>query len=185
MPNPAALRLPLNFDPALLQADLARVPPQAWQAHFNQRIYEGDWSGAALRAVPGHAIAIYSDPNAQTWEDTPLLGQSPYFQDVLQAFACPLLSVRLLRLGPGAAIHEHADPMLGPDFGEVRLHVVVSTNPAVECRINGVSQHWDAGECWYADFGLPHSFANQGLSDRIHMVLDCGLNDWLKGLLGL
>jgi hypothetical protein len=179
----SALRLPLHFDAARLQADLARVPSLEWQSHFNQRIYEGDWSGAPLRAVPGSSIPMFSDPNAPTWEDTPLLQSCDYFQQILASFRCPLLSVRLLRLGAGAVIKEHRDHMLGLDFGEVRIHVVVSTNPGVECYIDGVGQHWAAGECWYGDFSLPHSFVNRGETERVHMVLDCTLNDWLRHLL--
>lgn len=181
--NPTTLRLPLGFDVDRLQADLACVPPLAWMAHFNSRIYEGDWSGVPLRTVPGSALPIYSDPHAQTWEDTPLLRSRAYFQQVLASFRCPLLSVRLLRLGPGAVIKEHCDPMLGLDYDEARIHVVLSTNPGVECRIDGASQHWAAGECWYGDFSKPHSFVNRGETERVHMVLDCVLDDWLRALL--
>lgn len=102
---------------------------------------------------------------------------------MLGTFRCPLLSVRLLRLGPGALIKEHRDPMLGLDYGEARLHVVVSTNPGVTCRIDGTEQHWAAGECWYADFNRPHSFANRGETERVHLVLDCKADDWLRQLL--
>lgn len=181
--NPSTLRLPLSFDAARLHADLTRALPTAWTAHFNQRIYEGDWSVLPLRAVPGSPIPTFSLPNQTGLEDTPLLRDCAYFQQVLAAFRCPLLSVRLLRLGPGAVIKEHCDPMLGLDHAEVRIHVVVSTNPGVECRIDGVAQHWAAGECWYADFTKPHSFANRGASERVHMVLDCVLDDWLRQLL--
>lgn len=181
---PAVLRLPFRFDPARLKADLAEVPDEDWQAHFNRAVYEGRWSGVALRAVPGGPLAIYSDPTAgDRWADTRLLAQCPYFREVLARFACPLLSARLLRLSPGARIKEHRDHGLGPNFGEVRLHVVVATNPDVECRIDGRSQHWAEGECWYADFGRPHGFANRGNAERVHLVLDCRLNDWLLDLL--
>lgn len=181
---PTARPLPLYFDPAKLRADLARVSGTDWQAHFNQAIYDGDWSGVPLRAVPGGHLALYSDPAArEQWADTPLLESCPYFREVLAHFACPLLSVRLLRLAPGALIKEHRDHALGLDYGEVRIHVVVTTNPAVECRIDGQSYHWREGQCWYADFGRPHSFANRGDSERVHLVLDCKLDDWLLNLL--
>lgn len=179
----STFRLPLNFDATRLQADLAHVPQSAWISHFNHRIYEGDWSGAALRAVPGSPIPMYSDPLAENWEDTPLLLSCDYFREVLAAFHCPLLSVRLLRLGAGAVIKEHRDPMLSLEDGEVRIHVVVVTNPEVECCINGVSRHWAAGECWYADFTQLHSLANRGQTERVHIVLDCKVNDWLRGML--
>ncbi|MBE0620242.1 MAG: aspartyl/asparaginyl beta-hydroxylase domain-containing protein [Burkholderiales bacterium] len=181
--NPSALRLPLQFDAARLHADLARVPQEAWQNHFNQRIYEGDWSVVPLRAVPGSPIPIFSIANETDQEDTPLLRSCDYFRQVLAAFQCPLVSVRLLRLGAGALIKEHCDPMLSLDHAEVRIHVVVATNPDVECRIDGVSHHWAAGECWYADFSKPHSFANRGETERVHMVLDCVLDDRLRELL--
>lgn len=178
-----ALRLPFQFDPAQLAADLALVDKADWQAHFNSSIYQGDWSGVALRAVPGSHMALYSDPSADTWADTALLEQCPAFREILDSFACPLLSVRLLRLGPGAVIKEHKDPMLGLDYGEVRIHVVISTNPDVECCLQGRPYYWAAGECWYADFSCAHSFANRGDTERVHMVLDCQVNDWLRALL--
>ena len=178
-----ALRLPFQFDPARLEEDLARIDSADWQAHFNNSIYRGDWSGVALRAAPGGHMALYSDPAADTWADTALLEQCPAFKEVLESFACPLTSVRLLRLGPGAIIEEHRDPMLGVDYGEVRIHVVIATNPNVECRLQGRPYHWAAGECWYADFSCTHSFVNRGDTERVHMVLDCKVNDWLRGVL--
>lgn len=179
----SACRLPLAFDAAQLQADVATLAPTDWQAHFNNSIYQGDWSAAALRAVPGSHNAIYSDPNAETWADTELLEHCPHLQAALSQFACPLLSARLLRLAPSAVINEHRDHGLGLDVGEVRIHLVISTNPDVECRIDGESYRWAAGECWYADFSLPHFFANRGDTERVHLVLDCKVNDWLLALL--
>lgn len=179
-----ALRLPLRFDPIRLENDLARVCPEDWQAHFNTRIYQGDWSGVALRAVPGSHLAIYSDASEDAqWADTPLLEQCPAFREVLAGFTCPLLSVRLLRLGPGAVIEEHCDPMSSLEQGEARIHVVVATNPQVQCLIQGRPYHWAAGECWFADFSRPHAFSNHGETERVHMVLDCRVDDWLRQLL--
>lgn len=181
--TPAVIRLPLDFDAARLQADLARVPDADWVAHFNQRAYVGDWSVLPLRAVPGSPIPIFSLPGETRQEDTPLLADCAYFRQVVRSFQCPLASVRLLRLGAGAEIKEHCDPNLGLEYDEVRIHVVVATNPQVEYRIDGISGHWAAGECWYGNFSLPHSFANRGETDRFHIVLDCHLNDWLRGML--
>ncbi len=181
---PSALCLPLRFNPDQLGADLENVQEGIWRAHFNQAIYEGDWSAVALRAIPGSHLAIYSDPAAkEPWADTALLDYCPYFREILAIFACPLMSVRLMRLAPGAVIKEHKDPALGLDIGEIRLHIVVKTNPDVECWIDGHEWRWAVGECWYADFGKPHSFANRGHAHRVHLVLDCVVNDWLLALL--
>ncbi len=181
--NPSAFRLPLYFDATRMQTDLERVQQSAWVAHFNLRMYEGDWSVVPLRAVPGSPIPTFSLPNETRQEDTPLLRDCDYFQQVLKSFQCPLVSARLLRLGAGAVIKEHCDPMMNLDHSEVRIHVVVATNPHVECCIDGVTRHWAAGECWYADFSKPHSFFNRGTTERVHIALDCVLNDWLRDVL--
>ncbi|MNE60822.1 Aspartyl/Asparaginyl beta-hydroxylase [compost metagenome] len=34
------------------------------------------------------------------------------------------------------------------------------------------------GECWYANFQLPHSVQNKSSEPRIHLTLDCIRNDW-------
>ena len=39
------------------------------------------------------------------------------------------------------------------------------------------------GECWYLDLSLPHWVENHGKTDRIHLVIDCLVNDWLRELI--
>jgi mannose-6-phosphate isomerase-like protein (cupin superfamily) len=65
----------------------------------------------------------------------------------------------------------------------VRLHIPVVTNPEVEFVLNGVRVEMKEGECWYHNFNLPHRVANRGTVDRVHLVLDCVLNDWLREVL--
>jgi hypothetical protein len=36
-----------------------------------------------------------------------------------------------------------------------------------------------AGEIWYLDFNQPHSVVNRGKSERVHLVIDVCVNDWL------
>jgi len=36
------------------------------------------------------------------------------------------------------------------------------------------------GECWYVNTSLPHRVANLGQTDRIHLVIDCEVNGWLR-----
>jgi hypothetical protein len=88
-----------------------------------------------------------------------------------------------LRLGPSSSIKEHSDPDLGWDLGEVRLHVPVTTSPGVEFVVGGVVAHMREGECWYHDFSLPHRVENRGATARVHLVIDCVLNPWLRELL--
>ena len=177
----SCIRLPLLFDPAALQSDVAALPADDWIPHFNTQYYEGDWSGVALRSVGGAARQIYPDPNPDgTWEDTEILERCSAIRAAVDAFACEKTSVRLLRLGPGASVREHTDFNLGYDDGEVRVHVPVQTNPDAEFVLEGRRIEMQPGESWYVDFNLRHRVANHGDEARIHLVVDCVVNDWLR-----
>jgi len=176
----ASLKFPFEFDIARLQADLALIQPNEWQRHFNTSIYEGDWSGVALRAVPDSGVSIYPDPTAtDRFADTAVLARCAYFQEVLAAFQCPLTSARLLRLQARSSIMEHRDYRLGFEDGEIRVHVPIVTELAVAFYVAGQRVPMTPGECWYVNVNLPHRVDNQSDLDRVHLVIDCVVNDWL------
>jgi Aspartyl/Asparaginyl beta-hydroxylase len=181
---PDRLLLPLAFYPDRLAADLAALTT-GWTAHFVTQNYDGDWSAIALRGPAGarHPIQmIYSDPTCTDFVDTPMLAASPYFRTVLGAFACTLLAVRLMRLTPGSRIKEHRDHDLRFEDGTARLHIPIATNAGVDFRLNGVRCPMAAGSCWYLRLSDPHSVANTGAADRVHLVIDAAVNDWLEAL---
>ncbi len=180
----ASFQFPFRFDPARLKAELERIQPEEWTPHFNTSIYEGEWSGVALRSIAGRALQLYPDPTATgSFTDTELLARCPYYQEVLAAFHCPLTSARLLKLKARSNIREHRDYRLGFEDGEMRLHVPVVTNPAVAFFVNGERVPMQEGETWYVNVNLPHRVDNESDTDRIHLVIDCVVNEWLAGFL--
>lgn len=177
------IKLDLSFDPKQLQADLQQLESIDWIAHFVKQNYQGDWSVLPLRGSAGetHPIRmIYSDPSCTEFSDTPFLAQCPYFANVLNTFNCPLLAVRLMKLTPNSIIKEHSDHDLSAECGTVRLHIPVTTNDAVDFRLNGEQVVMNSGECWYLRLSDPHSVQNNGTSDRVHLVIDATMNDWLS-----
>jgi hypothetical protein len=177
----ASFRLSLSFDPARLQADLDGIVAGEFVPHFNTAYYKGDWSAVPLRSVGGRIDQIYPDPTKKTeFADTPLLGRCPYIREVLATITCPQQSVRFLRLKAGSIIKEHRDYELGFEDGEVRLHIPVRTNPEVFFKLDGQRVIMGEGECWYNNLSLPHSVENRGTTDRVHLVIDCVVNDWLR-----
>ena len=182
---PNRLRLPLDFDPAGLAADMANFTRGEWIDHFVKQNYDGDWSVIPLRGPAGasHPVQmIYSDPGRADFADTPMLAGSPYFREVLAAFACPLHAVRLMRLTPGSVIKEHHDNDLCFEQGMVRIHIPVVTNDGVDFRLNGVRCVMAAGSSWYLRLSDPHGVANRGATDRVHLVIDAVANDWVATL---
>lgn len=178
------LKLPMSFDAARLQADLRGILAAEYVPHFNTHYYQGDWSVVPLRSIGGVASQIYPDPTkTDQFADTPLLARCPYVREVLAQFHCPLQAVRFLRLAAGSVIKEHRDFRLGYEDGEVRIHIPVVTNPEVEFILAGRRVVMNEGECWYLDVNEKHSVANRGPVDRVHLVLDCNVNDWLRDLM--
>jgi hypothetical protein len=187
MTFPDRLRLPLSFDPDLLVRDLASLSSVDWIAHFVKQNYEGDWSVIPLRGVAGakHPVMmIYSDPTATAFEDAPMLAACPYFREVLGAFACEVQCVRLMRLTPGSVIKEHRDHDLDIESGAARVHIPITTNDAVEFELNRRRIEMSPGSAWYLRLSDPHRVANKGTADRVHLVVDLVVNDWLTSLLG-
>lgn len=179
----SSLKLPLTFDPQGLKADLDQISSDEWVRHFNDRYYEGEWSGVALRAVEGVSTQLYSDPGKdEAFTDTPVLARCPSLQRALATLECPVKSARLLKLGAGARIIEHRDYNLSLDDGEVRLHVAITTSPLVDFYLNGERVVMNPGECWYINANLPHKVENRSDSDRVHLVIDCEVDDWLRSL---
>jgi len=180
------VRLPLEFDAAALWGDVEGLNASEWVPHFNTSIYEGDWSGVALRSVGGAPTQLYPDPAAQEpFADTATLRCCPNLAAALARFACELQAARLLRLGPGATVAEHRDYRLGHEDGEIRIHVPLTTNSGAEFRLDGERVEMRPGEAWYVDLNLPHAVANHGSTDRVHLLVDCVVNEWLDAQLAV
>lgn len=175
-----AVRLDVGVDLSGLQAEVRLLRESDWAPHFNTREYEGDWSGAALRSVGGDPLRLHPDlAHHQPYADTSLLTNCPSVRRLLQELGCPTTAVRFLRLGAGARIREHRDD-IGWESGEVRLHVPVVTSDAVRFVVDGQVVPMAAGECWYTDVTRPHRVDNDGTGSRIHLVVDCVLDDGLR-----
>mgnify|MGYP003579285435 CR=1 FL=1 len=88
-----------------------------------------------------------------------------------------------MKLHAGAVIKEHRDTTLCFEEGEARLHIPVVTNPYVSFYLDGEKLQLKEGECWYMNLCLRHRVQNDGRTDRIHLVIDCLVNDWLREVL--
>lgn len=175
------LRLPILFEVPRLLEDLAICENYSWISHYNRGDYEGDWKGIALRSASGTAENILAVESLQ-YRDTPVLNQCSYFKEIIKGFDCELETVRLLVLAPGSEIKTHRDQGLAYFMGCFRLHIPIITSGDVSFIVDGEKLPMQAGECWYANFDLPHSVSHQGSTRRVHLVIDGKRNDWTDQL---
>ena len=183
---PDRVRLPLAFDPTPLAADLAAFAEGDWTRHFVRDNYQGSWSAIPLRAAIGetHPVRMIGQLRFEhDFADTGFLLRAPALRAALGRFRCPLKAARLMRLGPGSRILEHVDPDIDAAAGWARLHVPLVTNDRVSFRLAGAPVEMAPGSCWYLRLSEPHAAANDGATDRVHLVIDAVVDDWLAGLL--
>ena len=177
------LKLPFYFDVKSLQEEVAVLEKRDWKLHYQTLHYEGEWTALPLRSVGGKSddVIISAIPDSN-YHDTVFLQESPYLQEILSTFKCPLMAVRLLKLNAGAVIKEHRDMDLCFEKGEIRLHIPVRTHEDVEFYLDQERILAREGECWYMNFNLPHSIRNNSPVNRVHLVIDAVVNDWVRSL---
>jgi hypothetical protein len=183
---PDRLLLPRRFDPDRLGADLQALHSTIWTDHFVRQNYVGSWSAIPLRAPvdASHPILmVCSHLSGVEYGDTPFLAQTPYLREVLRTLECPQMATRLMRLTPGSTIKEHRDPDLDPAGGFARLHIPILTNPGAKFWLNDRLVVMESGSLWYLRLTDPHRARNDGDADRVHLVIDVEVNDWLRSML--
>lgn len=178
------VKLPVQCDVAKLQADLNAFDEEDWILHYNKRDYEGDWHIIALKSEDGNKYKIASPYEVrEPTQYTEHIEKCPYIKEVLDSIPVEMTTVRLMRLRPGAVIKEHTDYNLSVDDKELRIHIPIVTNPQMEFYLDGESISLAEGDCWYINFNLMHSLRNGGTTPRTHLVIDCEVNDWLRGFI--
>jgi hypothetical protein len=157
-------QLPVLFEVERLQAEVGALPAEAWTAHPDR--------------LPGNsAVRLISADGAETDSvhgqmlPTPWLADMPYLRQVLAGFGVVWSRSRLMRLGAGASVPEHAD-INYHWHTRVRLHIPVSTWPEVRFHCDGEAVHMAAGEAWILDNWCRHHVENGADAARIHLVAD-------------
>jgi len=172
-------KLSLPFDVLAVQQELLLYKNQ-WQAHFNVAHYEGMWTVLALRSPAGDVNNIIPELMTNSeYRDTNNMRYFPAVKNLLSQLKCPVMAARFLNLQAGAIIKPHNDKELAFEKGEARIHFPIFTNPAVEFYMEDDLIPFREGECWYINANLQHRVSNLGNTDRIHLVVDCKVNEWL------
>jgi len=176
-------RLDRGFSVDGLREDLAQVSDEDWLRHKRQTHYKGRYQGVPLISVEGSTSDLTTH-HGEDFKPTPLLERCPTFRAVLDEFECAFHRVRLMRLDPGAHIRRHVDPLDGRNIFIARIHVPIQVNDRVDFLLWGERVPMEPGECWYIDPAFPHAVTNGGDTPRIHLVIDCVVNDHINRLVG-
>lgn len=158
------LQLPVLFEVARLQAEVAALPADAWVPHP-----DGLPGNSAARLIS--AGGDETDSHDGQMLPTRWLATMPYLRQALAGFGVVWSRSRLMRLGPGMGVPEHAD-INHHWHTRVRLHLPIFTTPQVRFHCDGQSVHMGAGEAWIFDNWRRHHVENDAPTARIHLVAD-------------
>lgn len=128
-------------------------------------------------------------------QDTPLR-DVPALQPLNEIIAClptDCERIRVMRLTARTQISKHTDKidkMIGLRDGQVaRIHIPIRTHPFVVFSIwqDKVKRDYflQQGRFYFTNVVLPHCVKNNWTKDRLHLVVDCYVNDKLRSLIPL
>lgn len=157
-------QLPVLFDAARLQAEVAALPAEAWVLHPDR--LPGNSAARLISAGGGETDAVHGRMAPTRW-----LAGMPYLRQVLAGFGVVWSRSRLMRLAAGATVPEHAD-INYHWHTRVRLHIPVFTWPQVSFHCDGLVVHMAEGEAWIFDNWRRHHVENNAAAERIHLVAD-------------
>lgn len=142
--------------------------------------HDGGWKAVSLKALDGKYWVDHAELDGN-YQKTEAIRLTPYAESLIDEMQCEVEIARFLRLEPKQHIYWHMDP-LSINHKVARLHIPIVTNDLLEFQISHEDLTWKPGELWYGDFSFPHRLYNGDDQSRIHLVLDCVVNDWLRSL---
>lgn len=79
--------------------------------------------------------------------------------------------VMLARMPAGGVIHPHIDANPAAKWPH-KIHVPISTNPAVVCCFGGQNHHFPRGDAVEVNNLGPHWVRTDGATDRVHLIFE-------------
>jgi hypothetical protein len=115
--------------------------------------------------------------------ETSLLKKMPVTGAFLRGLSLKYMWVRLAKLEPSSFMWEHCDYQDLGNFQRFRLHVPIITNQESMLIIDDSKVHLDAGYIWKLNPIHRHAAGNFGSESRVHILIDCYVDDTLENLL--
>jgi hypothetical protein len=190
-------KLNKKFDITSLINEIKELPE--WANHYSNYNKKSSWSALSVKGYsdditfieqPAEMSKSWKKENPEKLEwtirETSLLDKLPSIRKILNQIDGNTHRVRLMRLSANqGTLGRHTDAQTdyhGIKIGKImRLHIPLITNNEVNFKVwdlKGVKieKHMKMGELWYLDVRKPHEAVNNGLNDRIHLVIDVESN---------
>lgn len=161
----------------LLEIQDASLP---WKEEYREYQSSG-WQTVTLMNPTGNYLdnVIYDGAAIPT----SLLSDLPYTADLLESLSLKVMWARVACLKPNSFLWEHIDYKDLSDVRKVRIHIPLTTNSRSEICFSKNNVHMGVGFIWKLNPIFSHAVCNLGASDRLHLILDCYLNEKLEKMI--
>ena len=162
-----------------LQREVASLDVQ-WTNVYSE-YHTGGWQTLSLMnrtSKPTDTLIENCEP-----VETSLLERMPETRALLRGLGFRYLFARLAKLEVNAFIYEHRDYQELRNERLLRLHIPVITNPFSSLVVDRTRIHLALGYIWKLNPIHRHAAANFGKESRIHIILDCYIDEALEALL--
>lgn len=169
-----AFKLPFSFDAVKIKEELLQFSKTEYSDIYNPSVtLETLWLKHFIEPRRITDDEIVFEPNDA-------LNKCPYLLSIFKTFNCRVETFRVHTLDPQASIKPHRDIGYSIEYGKVRLHIPIQTNDKVDILLENKRVPMKEGECWYCNFHILHEVHNRSDQPRVHLILDCIVNDWLE-----
>ena len=147
---------------------------EGWVAEYGQ-YQTGGWRTISLinnSGDPQDVIIRDCEPVATT-----VLHRSPATRQLLDRLKLKFMWARFARLSSNSFLWEHRDYHHLTPVGRSRLHIPILTNESAYMVIAGAKVHLRPGYIWRLTPTSPHGVCNVLGPDRIHLIIDCYIDN--------
>ncbi len=137
--------------------------------------HDGGWEVVALYSQNGDAVNVkkISDVNTKPTEIVKYFSYTnEVIQELLKKYDCKPRRIRFSILKAQKKINWHHDWDESIEYNNSRLHLPLVVNKKVDSHLCHQSYQWKPGELFYGDYSFPHQIKNNGLLDRLHLIID-------------
>lgn len=188
LPKTSAALLPVISRLKLLATDTSKkMKEEIEKAHLDWKKFayteygsDGVFSLSLLSSDGDSSNTIIKDCIPKP---TRVLQQLPEINRLLAECGLDLMWARLNLLKSGASLWEHRDYSELEDKNRLRIHLPIKTNRRAWLILSGRRIHLPENALWKLNpASVVHGAINEG-TPRIHLIMDCYLNENLKNML--
>lgn len=157
----------------------------SYQSEYDHYLVNGSVNVIPLVSPGGKRNRLSGFSNGPSFKNCPTLNRCPEIKKFLDSVPGKKLSCRISIMEKETEIFPHRDYFRSLEFGVVRLHVPIVTDPKITFSIENKSYHLSSGYLHYVDISKVHFLINPAQKKRVHLIIDLEVTEELLRLFGI